>query len=75
MIGTTLWQEFDYLQSAMVRQWYHLSEGEKGLVLLVVVAILFTFTRTAESNMLIAVSALTGLVVIAYFIIFFMARF
>ena len=74
MIGTSIWQEFDYLESAIVEQWYHLSEGGKGLVLLVVVAILFTFTRNAESNTLIALSALAGLVVIAYFIIFFMAR-
>jgi uncharacterized membrane protein len=75
MIGAIMWQEIDHLQSAIFDQWYGLSELGKGLVLLVVVAFLFTMTRNAENNTLIALSALTGLVVIAYFIIFFMARF
>jgi hypothetical protein len=70
-----MWQEIDYLQSALWQQWYGLSEGGKGLVLLAFVIVLFSLTRNAESNAIIALSALTGLVVIAYFIIFFMARY
>jgi hypothetical protein len=75
MIQGAMWQEIDYLQSALWQQWYGLSEGGKGLVLLAVVIVLFSLTRNAESNAIIALSALTGLVVIAYFIIFFMARY
>jgi hypothetical protein len=70
-----MWPEIDHLQSAIVEQWYGLSEGGKGLVLLAVVLVLFSLTRNAESNTVIALSALTGLVVIAYFIIFFMAHY
>jgi hypothetical protein len=70
-----MWGEIDRLESGVVDQWYGLSEGGKGLVLLLVVAVLFMLTRNAESNTVIALSALTGLVVIAYFIIFFMAHY
>ena len=75
MIDGAMWQEIDYLKSAIWQQWYGLSEGGKGLVLLAVVIVLFSLTRSAESNAIIALSALTGLVVIAYFIIFFMAHY
>ena len=65
----------DRLQNAIVDGWYGLSQGGKAFVFLLVLAVLFTLTRNAESNTLIAVSALTGLVIIAYFMIFFMAHF
>lgn len=67
--------EIERLQNALVDGWYGLSQTGKAFVFLIVLAVLFTLTRNAESNTLIAVSALTGLVIIAYFVIFFMAHF
>lgn len=67
--------EIERLQNAIVDGWYGLSQAGKAFVFLLVLAVLFTLTRNAESNTLIAVSALTGLVIIAYFMIFFMAHF
>jgi hypothetical protein len=67
--------EIEFLQNAIVEGWYGLSQTGKACVFLIVLAVLFTLTRNAESNTLIAVSALTGLVIIAYFMIFFMAHF
>ena len=70
-----MWGEIDHLESAIFDQWYGLSEFGKAVVLLLVVVALFMLTRNAESNTVIALSALTGIVVIAYFIIFFMAHY
>jgi hypothetical protein len=67
--------EIELLQNAVVDGWYGLSQTGKACVLLIVLAALFTLTRNAESNTLIAVSALTGLAIIAYFMIFFMAHY
>lgn len=67
--------EVERLQNALFDGWYGLSQTGKAFVFLIVLAVLFTLTRNAESNTLIAVSALTGLVIIAYFMIFFMAHF
>jgi uncharacterized membrane protein len=67
--------EVERLQNALLEEWYGLSQSGKAVVFLIVLAVLFTLTRNAESNALIAVSALTGLVIIAYFMIFFMAHF
>jgi uncharacterized membrane protein len=67
--------EVERLQNALLEEWYGLSQSGKAVVFLFVLAVLFTLTRNAESNALIAVSALTGLVIIAYFMIFFMAHF
>lgn len=67
--------EIDRLQNAIADGWFGLSQAGKAFVFLLVLAVLFTLTRNAESNTLIAVSALTGLVIIAYFMIFFMAHF
>jgi hypothetical protein len=66
--------EIELLQNAVVEEWYGLSQTGKAVVFLIVLAVLFTLTRNAESNTLIAVSALTGLVIIAYFMMFFMAH-
>jgi uncharacterized membrane protein len=67
--------EVERLRNALVEEWYGLSQSGKAVVFLIVLAVLFTLTRNAESNALIAVSALTGLVIIAYFMIFFMGHF
>jgi uncharacterized membrane protein len=67
--------EVERLRNALVEEWYGLSQSGKAVVFLIVLAVLFTLTRNAESNTLIAVSALTGLVIIAYFMIFFMGHF
>ena len=75
MIEAAMWGEIDRLESGIFDQWYGLSEFGKAVVLLLVVLVLFMLTRNAESNTVIALSALTGLVVIAYFIIFFMAHY
>lgn len=75
MIEAAMWGEIDHLESAISDQWYGLSEFGKAVALLLVVVVLFMLTRNAKSNAVIALSALTGLVVIAYFIIFFMAHY
>ena len=75
MIEAAMWGEIDHLESAISDQWYGLSEFGKAVVLLLVVVVLFMLTRNAKSNAVIALSALTGLVVIAYFVIFFMAHY
>ena len=70
-----MWGEVDRLENVLFEQWHGLSETGKAFVFLLVLAVLFTLTRNSESNTLIALSALTGMVLIAYFIIFFMAHF
>jgi hypothetical protein len=67
--------ELDHLQNALIEQWYGLSETGKAFVFLLVLAVLFSLTRNAESNTLIALSALTGVIVIVYFVLFFMVHF
>ena len=67
--------EIDRLQNAIVDGWFGLSQVGKAFVFLLVLAVLFGLTRNSDSNTLIAVSALTGVLIIAYFMIFFMAHF
>ena len=67
--------EIERLQNAIIDGWFGLSQVGKAFVFLLVLAVLFGLTRNSESNTLIAVSALTGIVIIAYFMIFFMAHY
>ena len=70
----SLWEALDRIQTVILEQWYHLSTGEKALLLLLSLPVLFYFARSSDSNVLIAISGLLALMIAAYLVIYMMGH-
>jgi VanZ family protein len=69
-----MWQELERLPTLIFAQWYHLRTNDRAAVLAVSLPVLFYLAKNSQSYIVNTVSAVIGLAIVFYLVLFLFNR-